>query len=77
MDHAIVHVTVLDTNDNAPKFVFNNDDYDGYFVALPTDASSFVFVTTVKVTFVIIGRSNFFSQNLPYYSKCAKFYLNF
>ncbi|VDK83623.1 unnamed protein product [Litomosoides sigmodontis] len=48
VDHAIVHVTVLDTNDNAPKFIYNNDDYDGYFAALPTDASSFVFVTTVK-----------------------------
>ncbi|KAK6110797.1 Cadherin domain family protein [Brugia pahangi] len=75
VDHAIVHVTVLDTYDNGPKFIYNNDEYNGYFAALSTDASSFAFLTTVQTKNVGLKSNSVIVYSLDSFSMDSKYFM--
>uniref|UniRef100_A0AAF5PHW1 Cadherin domain-containing protein n=1 Tax=Wuchereria bancrofti TaxID=6293 RepID=A0AAF5PHW1_WUCBA len=75
VDHAIVHVTVLGTYDNDPKFIYNNDEYNGYFAALSTDASSFAFLTTVQTKDVGLKNNSVIVYSLDSFSMDSKYFM--
>ncbi|EJD74256.1 cadherin domain-containing protein [Loa loa] len=75
VDHAIVHITVLDTNDNAPKFIYNNDEYGGYFAALSTDALSFTLVTTTQVEDADLENNSVVTYSLNSFSMDSKYFM--
>lgn len=48
-DFALVYITVLDVNDNAPKFVFGTDlPKTGYFAGISSEAATFTRILTGK-----------------------------
>ncbi|VDK67732.1 unnamed protein product, partial [Onchocerca ochengi] len=75
VDYAIVQVTVLDTNDNAPKFIYKNDEFNGYFAALSTDASSFTYVTTVQAEDADLENSSVVVYSLDPFSMDSKYFM--
>ncbi|VDO37022.1 unnamed protein product [Onchocerca flexuosa] len=75
VDYAIVQVTVLDTNDNAPKFIYKNDEFNGYFAALSTDASSFTYVTTVQAEDADLKNSSVVVYSLDPFSMDSKYFM--
>ncbi|KAL3982486.1 Cadherin domain family protein [Acanthocheilonema viteae] len=75
VDYAIVHVTVFDTNDNAPEFIPNNDEYNGYFAALSTDASSFAFIITVQAKDADLGNNSAVMYSLDPFSMDSKYFM--
>lgn len=49
-DFALVSITVLDANDNTPKFIYSNGlDIATYFAGVPSSAPAFTRILTVKV----------------------------
>ena len=49
-DFALVSVTVLDVNDNVPRFIYDNDlGLSLYFAGVSSTASAFTRVLSVKV----------------------------
>uniref|UniRef100_A0A0R3RTT8 Cadherin-related tumor suppressor n=1 Tax=Elaeophora elaphi TaxID=1147741 RepID=A0A0R3RTT8_9BILA len=75
VDYTIVHVTVLDEDDNAPKFIYNNDEYSGYFAALSTDASPFTFVTTVQAEDADLKNSSAIVYSVDPFSVDSKYFM--
>ncbi|CAG9538422.1 unnamed protein product [Cercopithifilaria johnstoni] len=75
VDHAIVHVAVLDANDYAPEFIYSNDEYNGYFAALSTNASSLAFVTAVKAKDDDLENNSFVVYSLDPFSMDSKYFM--
>uniref|UniRef100_A0A915PWV2 Cadherin domain-containing protein n=1 Tax=Setaria digitata TaxID=48799 RepID=A0A915PWV2_9BILA len=75
VDHATVHVTILDANDNAPKFIYDNDEYNTYFAALPDGASLLTHVVTVKADDPDLENNSAVVYSLDSSSKDSKFFM--
>lgn len=60
-DFALVGITVLDANDNVPRFIYDNDlGLETYFAGIASNAGAFTKVITVKVytSFYYLGIMN-------------------
>ncbi|MCP9265674.1 Cadherin domain protein [Dirofilaria immitis] len=75
VDYATVEVTILDTNDNAPKFIYKNDEYNGYFAALSTDAPSFTYVTTVQAEVAGFKNNSVVAYSLDPFPMDSKYFM--
>ncbi|VDM96852.1 unnamed protein product [Thelazia callipaeda] len=53
VDYATVTVTIVDANNDGPKFIYKNNEYSGYFSILHNAAPSFTHVVTVKVILLL------------------------
>ncbi|KAK0399970.1 hypothetical protein QR680_003298 [Steinernema hermaphroditum] len=64
-DFAFVSITVLDVNDNVPKFVYDNDlQLSMYFAGISTTAPALTRVITVKAEDADLGNSSVVKYNL-------------
>ena len=66
-DYALVSVTVLDVNDNVPRFVFDNDlGLSTYFGAVSSSAPAFTRILTAKVPLCPVQHHpEYFRRKMP------------
>uniref|UniRef100_A0A7E4ZZ37 Cadherin-23 n=1 Tax=Panagrellus redivivus TaxID=6233 RepID=A0A7E4ZZ37_PANRE len=74
-DFALVSIIVLDANDNAPRFVFNNNlELATYFAGVSSTAGPFTRILTVKAEDADLGNSSVIQYELDPLSVDSKFF---
>uniref|UniRef100_A0AC34RR14 Cadherin domain-containing protein n=1 Tax=Panagrolaimus sp. JU765 TaxID=591449 RepID=A0AC34RR14_9BILA len=74
-DFALISITVLDANDNAPRFIFSNGlDLSIYFAGVSSTSGPFTRILTVKAEDADLGNSSLIQYELDPFSVDSKFF---